>query len=44
MLSVTLLIVLAAFVCTIASAVSRCPLWVPVFLLCLLELLRILPR
>jgi hypothetical protein len=44
MLSVTLLLVLAAFVCTIGSALGKCPLWVPVLLLVLVHLLAILPR
>jgi hypothetical protein len=44
MFTVTLLLLLAAFVCTIASAMNKCPLWVPVLLLCVLELLRVLPR
>jgi hypothetical protein len=44
MLSVTVLLVLAAFVLAIASAVGRAPLWASVTLLCLIELLRVLPR
>lgn len=44
MLTVTLLLVLAAFVCTIASALGRCPLWIAVLLLCVVHLLAILPR
>jgi hypothetical protein len=43
MLTVTLLLLLAAFVCTVASAMNKCPVWVPVLLLCVLELLRALP-
>jgi hypothetical protein len=37
------LLVLAAFICAIVSAMGKCPLWVSVMLLCLVELLRILP-
>ena len=44
MLTVTVLLLLAAFVCTIASAMGKCPLWVAVLLLVVLELLRVLPR
>lgn len=45
MLSVVLILVLVAFGCTIASAtVGRVPLWVAVLLLCLVQMLQILPR
>jgi hypothetical protein len=44
MLSVTLLLVLAAFVCTVASALGKCPLWVAVILLVIVHLLSVLPR
>ena len=44
MLSVTFLLVLAAFIATIASAIGKCPLWVPVLLLVLVHLLAILPK
>jgi hypothetical protein len=44
MLTVSLVLVLAAFVCTILSAIGRPPpLWVAVLLLVLLDLLRVLP-
>lgn len=43
MLTVTLLLAVAAFVVTICSALNRCPLWVGVLLLCVLEMLRALP-
>ena len=43
MLTVIGLLVLAAFIVTIAAAMSKAPLWVSVLLLCLVELLRILP-
>lgn len=42
-LTVILLLVLAAFVCTIANAVGKCPTWVPLMLLVVIELLRVLP-
>lgn len=44
MLTVTLLLVLAAFCCTIASALGRCPLWVAVLLLCVMHLVAVLPK
>lgn len=44
MLSVTIVLVLAAFVAAVASLMGRCPPAVPVLLLCVLELLRIVPR
>lgn len=43
MLTIALLLVLAAFVVTIASAMGKAPLWVAVLLLVLLELLRVMP-
>jgi hypothetical protein len=43
MLTVIGIIVFAAFVCTILSAIGKCPLWVAVLLICVVELLRILP-
>ncbi len=35
---------IAAFIVTIWSAIGKCPLWVAVLLLCVIELLRVLPR
>lgn len=43
MLTVFLLLALAAFVSVVVSIMGRCPLWVPVVFLCLIELLRCLP-
>jgi hypothetical protein len=43
MLTVLGLLILAAFICTIVSALGKCPVWVPVLLLCVVELVRILP-
>ena len=42
-MSVLLLIYIAAFICTIASALGRCPGWVPVLLLSIAGLLTCLP-
>ncbi len=44
MLTVTLLLVLAAFVVTIASAMGKAPLWPAVLLLVVVHLLAGLPR
>lgn len=44
MLSVSTLLLLTAFVVTIAAALGRAPLWVAVFLMLVVELLKILPR
>ena len=44
MLTVTLVLVLSAFITTIAAALNKCPLWVPVLLLVVLHLLSALPR
>lgn len=43
MLTLTFILVATAFVCTVASAVGKCPIWIPVLLLTLLELLRVIP-
>lgn len=43
MLTVFLLLALAAFICTVLSALGKCPLWVGVLFLCVIELLRALP-
>lgn len=43
MLTVSLLLAVAAFVCTIVAAMDRCPLWIPVMLLVLVHLLVLLP-
>lgn len=43
-MTVTLLVLLAAFVAAIVSAVGRAPLWVAVVLLAIAGLLRELPR
>jgi hypothetical protein len=44
MLSVTLLFVLAAFIATVASALGRCPLWIAVLFVVVVQLLQVLPR
>jgi hypothetical protein len=44
MLTVSLLVILAAFVCAVAAAMGKCPLWVAVILVCLVQLLSVLPK
>jgi hypothetical protein len=43
-MTVTLLFLLAAFVCTIANALGKCPAWVPLILIILILMLGVLPR
>lgn len=43
MLTVFIVLAIVAFGCTIASAMGKCPLWVAVLLLTVIELLRALP-
>lgn len=43
MLTVLIVLVAAAFICTILNAIGKCPIWVPMILLCIVELLRVLP-
>ena len=45
MLTVMVILAIAAFVCVIASAVrpAKVPLWVGCIILCIIELLRVLP-
>jgi len=45
MLTVMIILAVAAFICTVASAArpASVPLWVGVILLCIIELLRALP-
>lgn len=43
MLTVSLILVLAALLTAIASAMGKCPLWVAVILLALAALLPLLP-
>ena len=43
MFTVIALLVIAAFICAIVSAIGKAPLWVSVILLCVVELLRIAP-
>lgn len=44
MLTVTLLLVIAAFICTVAEALGKCPGWIPTMLVVLVLLLGALPR
>jgi hypothetical protein len=42
-LSVSLVLVLAAFVLVVASAIGRAPLWIALLLVVLVQLLALLP-
>lgn len=42
-MSVALLLVVAAFICTVLDAIGKCPLWVAVMLLCVAVLLGVMP-
>jgi hypothetical protein len=44
MLTVTLLVVLAAFIVTLAAAINKAPLWIAVLLVVVAHLLQVLPR
>jgi len=41
--TVMVLMVLAAFITAIVAAMGKCPLWVSVILLCIIELIRVVP-
>lgn len=43
MLTVFLVLAATAFICTIVCALGKCSPWVPILLLCVIELLRALP-
>jgi hypothetical protein len=43
-ISVIALLLLAAFLCTIVAAAGRCPVWVPVLLVVLVQMLQLFPR
>jgi hypothetical protein len=44
MLTIFIFLAIAAFIVTIASAAGKTPLWMAVIILCLIELLRVLPK
>lgn len=43
LLTVFLILALTAFICTVLVAMGKCPVWVPLVILCVIELLRDLP-
>lgn len=43
MLTVFVILVVTAFIVTLVSAAGKVPLWVAVVILCVIELLRVLP-
>lgn len=42
--TVAFVLVIAAFLCTIASAAGKCPVWVGLLLMTIEGLLRLIPR
>jgi len=42
-LTVMLVLVITVFITTILAAMNKCPLWVPMLIVAVIELLRILP-
>lgn len=44
MLTVMIIIAVSAFICTIISALGKCPLWIATVLICLFMLLQVLPK
>jgi len=44
MLTVTTVLLVGAFGTAVANAVGKCPLWVSVILLCVIEALQVWPR
>lgn len=44
MLTVSMLCLGAAFVTAIATAMGKCPVWVPLILVCIVLLLQVLPK
>lgn len=43
MLTVMIILVLIALISTVAVAIGKCPVYVPLFTICLIELIRIFP-
>lgn len=43
MITIFVVLALAAFIVAILSAIGKAPLWVSVVILCLIELLRVFP-
>jgi hypothetical protein len=43
MLTVTLILVVGALIAAIVAAMGKCPLWVSVILLCIVEAVQVIP-
>lgn len=43
MLTVILVLVVAAFIAAVVAAAGKAPIWISVILLCIVELLRVIP-
>jgi hypothetical protein len=39
-MTVLALLAIVAFICTIVAALGKCPLWIPVILLCIIVLMQ----
>ena len=44
MITVLAMLVVAAFICTIAEALGKCPGWIPQILICVVLALMVLPK
>lgn len=42
-MTIIAILILCALIATIISALGKCPLWVPVFILCFVEAVRVWP-
>lgn len=43
MLTVMFILAASAFICTVVSALGKCPVWVPLVLLCIIAMLQVAP-
>jgi len=44
MVTLSILLVVGAFVCTVLEAIGKCPSWVPTMLLVMLMALMVIPK
>ncbi len=44
MITISLLLLVAAFLCVILAALGKCPVWIPVLLVILIVALQIVPK
>ena len=43
-ITVTIILVIIALITAIANAMGKCPVWIPITLVCIVLLLQVLPR